>query len=69
MFSVYSKRWYYQVSVRPLFPGESGVDQLVEIVEVDVSLNLGSKMHWNAWTSILDTLTREEIKCMNLNWT
>lgn len=51
MFSVYSKRWYYQVSVRPLFPGESGVDQLVEIIKV------------------LGTPTREEIKCMNPNYT
>ncbi|KAL4383526.1 hypothetical protein GQ457_15G026280 [Hibiscus cannabinus] len=36
---------------RPLFPGESGVDQLVEIIK------------------ILGTPTREEIKCMNPNYT
>ncbi|GAB2303785.1 Shaggy- protein kinase theta, partial [Dionaea muscipula] len=35
---------------QPLFPGESGVDQLVEIVK------------------ILGTPTREEIKCMNPNY-
>ncbi|XP_022757226.1 shaggy-related protein kinase theta-like isoform X4 [Durio zibethinus] len=35
----------------PLFPGESGVDQLVEIIK------------------ILGTPTREEIKCMNPNYT
>ncbi|KAL9272580.1 Shaggy-related protein [Drosera capensis] len=35
----------------PLFPGESGVDQLVEIIKV------------------LGTPTREEIKCMNPNYT
>ncbi|URE07708.1 shaggy-related protein kinase [Musa troglodytarum] len=37
--------------VQPLFPGESGVDQLVEIIK------------------ILGTPTREEIKCMNPNYT
>ncbi|KAG5061825.1 hypothetical protein JHK85_003008 [Glycine max] len=37
--------------VLPLFPGESGVDQLVEIIKV------------------LGTPTREEIKCMNPNYT
>jgi serine/threonine protein kinase len=36
---------------QPLFPGESGVDQLVEIMKV------------------LGTPTREEIKCMNPNYT
>ncbi|CAN0904260.1 Shaggy-related protein kinase epsilon [Linum grandiflorum] len=36
---------------QPLFPGESGVDQLVEIIKV------------------LGTPTREEIKCMNPNYT
>lgn len=36
---------------RPIFPGESGVDQLVEIIK------------------ILGTPTREEIKCMNPNYT
>ncbi|RWR80773.1 shaggy-related protein kinase epsilon isoform X1 [Cinnamomum micranthum f. kanehirae] len=36
---------------KPLFPGESGVDQLVEIVKV------------------LGTPTREEVKCMNPNYT
>ncbi|XP_077234581.1 shaggy-related protein kinase epsilon-like [Tasmannia lanceolata] len=36
---------------RPLFPGENGVDQLVEIIKV------------------LGTPTREEIKCMNSNYT
>jgi hypothetical protein len=37
--------------LQPLFPGESGVDQLVEIIKV------------------LGTPTREEIKCMNPNYT
>lgn len=37
--------------MQPLFPGESGVDQLVEIIKV------------------LGTPTREEIKCMNPNYT
>ncbi|WOK99012.1 shaggy-related protein kinase epsilon [Canna indica] len=36
---------------KPLFPGDSGVDQLVEIIK------------------ILGTPTREEIKCMNPNYT
>ncbi|GER48852.1 protein kinase superfamily protein, partial [Striga asiatica] len=36
--------------VQPLFPGESSVDQLVEIIK------------------ILGTPTREEIKCMNPNY-
>ncbi|KAJ6840551.1 shaggy-related protein kinase alpha-like [Iris pallida] len=36
---------------QPMFPGESGVDQLVEIIKV------------------LGTPTREEIKCMNPNYT
>uniref|UniRef100_A0A2P2LLI4 non-specific serine/threonine protein kinase n=1 Tax=Rhizophora mucronata TaxID=61149 RepID=A0A2P2LLI4_RHIMU len=36
---------------QPLFPGENGVDQLVEIIKV------------------LGTPTREEIKCMNPNYT
>ncbi|KAK2661392.1 hypothetical protein Ddye_007925 [Dipteronia dyeriana] len=36
---------------KPLFPGDSGVDQLVEIIKV------------------LGTPTREEIKCMNPNYT
>ncbi|XP_031130756.1 shaggy-related protein kinase kappa-like [Ipomoea triloba] len=36
---------------QPLFPGESGVDQLVEIIKV------------------LGTPTREEMKCMNPNYT
>ncbi|XP_061359246.1 shaggy-related protein kinase theta-like [Gastrolobium bilobum] len=36
---------------QPMFPGESGVDQLVEIIK------------------ILGTPTREEIKCMNPNYT
>jgi len=36
---------------QPIFPGESGVDQLVEIIK------------------ILGTPTREEIKCMNPNYT
>lgn len=36
---------------QPLFPGESGVDQLVEVIK------------------ILGTPTREEIKCMNPNYT
>ncbi|XP_074263271.1 shaggy-related protein kinase theta-like [Silene latifolia] len=36
---------------QPLFPGDSGVDQLVEIIK------------------ILGTPTREEIKCMNPNYT
>ncbi|XWS32230.1 hypothetical protein CRYUN_Cryun23aG0142500 [Craigia yunnanensis] len=36
---------------KPLFPGESGVDQLVEIIK------------------LLGTPTREEIKCMNPNYT
>ncbi|CAL5416832.1 unnamed protein product [Camellia sinensis] len=36
---------------QPLFPGESGVDQLVEIIKI-----------WG-------TPTREEIRCMNLNYT
>lgn len=36
---------------QPLFPGESGVDQLVEIIKV------------------LGTPTREEIRCMNPNYT
>jgi serine/threonine protein kinase len=41
----------YLFSWQPLFPGESGVDQLVEIIKV------------------LGTPTREEIKCMNPNYT
>ncbi|KAH6556444.1 hypothetical protein KP509_1Z178600 [Ceratopteris richardii] len=36
---------------QPIFPGESGVDQLIEIIKV------------------LGTPTREEIKCMNPNYT
>ncbi|CAI0425277.1 unnamed protein product [Linum tenue] len=36
---------------QPMFPGESGIDQLVEIIKV------------------LGTPTREEIKCMNPNYT
>ncbi|GFY88580.1 shaggy-like protein kinase 41 [Actinidia rufa] len=40
-----------QLLIQPLFPGESGVDQLVEIIKV------------------LGTPTREEIKCMNPNYT
>ncbi|GJM94867.1 hypothetical protein PR202_ga11550 [Eleusine coracana subsp. coracana] len=39
------------VSLQPLFPGESAVDQLVEIIKV------------------LGTPTREEIRCMNPNYT
>ncbi|XP_020582192.1 shaggy-related protein kinase epsilon-like [Phalaenopsis equestris] len=39
------------LSGQPLFPGDSGVDQLVEIIKV------------------LGTPTREEIKCMNPNYT
>jgi hypothetical protein len=39
------------VCLQPLFPGESAVDQLVEIIKV------------------LGTPTREEIKCMNPNYT
>ncbi|KAH9788042.1 Shaggy-related protein kinase theta [Citrus sinensis] len=42
---------YCLYDVQPLFPGESGVDQLVEIIK------------------ILGTPTREEIKCMNPNYT
>ncbi|KAL9676406.1 hypothetical protein QQ045_004620 [Rhodiola kirilowii] len=37
---------------QPLFPGDSGVDQLVEVIKV-----------------VLGTPTREEIKCMNPNYT
>ncbi|OWM84870.1 hypothetical protein CDL15_Pgr027657 [Punica granatum] len=63
---IYVKLYTYQVNphthqlklcdfgsakVLPLFPGESGVDQLVEIIKV------------------LGTPTREEIKCMNPNYT
>ncbi|CAL5418282.1 unnamed protein product [Camellia sinensis] len=40
-----------QLLIQPLFPGESAVDQLVEIIKV------------------LGTPTREEIKCMNPNYT
>ncbi|CAL5415700.1 unnamed protein product [Camellia sinensis] len=40
-----------QLLIQPLFPRESAVDQLVEIIKV------------------LGTLTREEIKCMNPNYT
>ncbi|XP_044365719.1 shaggy-related protein kinase kappa isoform X1 [Triticum aestivum] len=40
---------------QPLFPGESGVDQLVEIIKSALQ--------------VLGTPTREEIKCMNPNYT
>ncbi|KAF1892069.1 hypothetical protein Lal_00036423 [Lupinus albus] len=43
---------------QPLFPGESGVDQLVEIIKVN-GIHL----------QVLGTPTREEIKCMNPNYT
>ncbi|KAA3472587.1 shaggy-related protein kinase eta [Gossypium australe] len=50
---------------QPLFPGESGVDQLVEIIKVFKFLTvwLVQCLH------VLGTPTREEIKCMNPNYT
>ncbi|RAL40915.1 hypothetical protein DM860_008613 [Cuscuta australis] len=48
--SSYSNFFVIPIS-QPLFPGDSGVDQLVEIIKV------------------LGTPTREEIKCMNPNYT
>ncbi|AQK61695.1 Shaggy-related protein kinase kappa [Zea mays] len=44
-----------------LFPGESGVDQLVEIIKV-IFLRI-------CILQVLGTPTREEIKCMNPNYT
>lgn len=34
LFIFSSKSWLFLVSLQPLFPGESGVDQLVEIIKV-----------------------------------
>jgi glycogen synthase kinase 3 beta len=48
LISAYNLIIFFQ---QPLFPGDSGVDQLVEIIRV------------------LGTPTREEIKCMNPNYT
>ncbi|PPS10304.1 hypothetical protein GOBAR_AA10342 [Gossypium barbadense] len=80
---------------QPLFPGESGVDQLVEIIketyflqemtdslpyEVDIFIIVPTSAFVNnngmkylcslyIYTLVLGTPTREEIKCMNPNYT
>lgn len=64
--------------LQPLFPGESGVDQLVEIIKVVYPHDNFSPNNF-AYVSevkmiivafqILGTPTREEIKCMNPNYT
>ncbi|KAL6514706.1 transcriptional activator [Orobanche gracilis] len=73
---------------QPLFPGESGVDQLVEIIKfwrwrvgikvivcawnytniTSTSKNYGIH-HTSLICEVLGTPTREEIKCMNPNYT
>lgn len=62
---------------QPLFPGESAVDQLVEIIKVlhDVvqatffffatGISCVNLILWQ----VLGTPTREEIRCMNPNYT
>lgn len=67
---------------QPLFPGDSGVDQLVEIIKVsDAQINLiiwllvGSLLTLlkticdNYQLQVLGTPTREEISAMNSNYT
>lgn len=76
-----------QLKLQPLFPGESGVDQLVEIIKVRIyhqcfstSLLIWPCKHYLEITrdyllfhfllfQVLGTPTREEIKCMNPNYT
>ena len=65
---------------QPLFPGETAVDQLVEIIKVlpDVSHTTLSSCILLPWMflkanvmllQVLGTPTREEIRCMNPNYT
>ncbi|KAK6911693.1 Protein kinase domain [Dillenia turbinata] len=69
---------------QPLFPGESGVDQLVEIIKiysifscypvnVAIKNSFENKFGGSCWVlaflPVLGTPTREEIKCMNRNYT
>ena len=52
---------------QPIFPGDSGVDQLVEIIKV---LLLSSNQFFTKSRSkVLGTPTREQIKEMNPNYT
>lgn len=64
--------------MKPLFPGESGVDQLVEIIKV-VLINVlfyiftnkccFASYYFCMMCQVLGTPTREEIKCMNPHYT
>jgi hypothetical protein len=62
---------------QPLFPGETAVDQLVEIIKVMqnvphatfyVLIQIFRKAHV-ILLQVLGTPTREEIRCMNPNYT
>lgn len=64
-------------TLQPLFPGENAVDQLVEIIKVKPHclcwiivdhLNLCAYC-LGAFLQVLGTPTREEIRCMNPNYT
>ena len=66
--------------MQPLFPGESGVDQLVEIIKVKnlvwhlrlfspATCILYNDRFSHSALQVLGTPTREEIKCMNPNYT
>ena len=69
---IYSLTHFYLMfllALQPLFPGDSSIDQLVEIIKVSV---IWSKCKsFNNFTSkykcvqVLGTPTREELKCMN----
>ena len=81
LFLIFTLFWPLQ----PLFPGESGVDQLVEIIKVKflwpcICLFVKSKLitqrmafklslRVSLCMQVLSTPTREEIKCMNPNYT
>lgn len=65
------------LALQPLFPGENAVDQLVEIIKVKPHylcwiivdhLNLCAYC-LGAFLQVLGTPTREEIRCMNPNYT
>ena len=58
----------------PIFPGESGVDQLVEIIKVcssEISVFLWFLRWIHLWANdeVLGTPTREELMAMNPNYT
>lgn len=69
---------YFSTLLQPLFPGDSAVDQLVSIIKVRAFMSVMKLLEYvtyqrvlilGIFMQVLGTPTREEIRCMNPNYT